>query len=42
MIVNRNYRLQKASNVTIISEVDLPLYERMLIWAAGGDYYKAP
>jgi inosine-uridine nucleoside N-ribohydrolase len=40
MIVNRSFHRQKASSVTIISEVDQPLYERMLIWAAGGEYYK--
>ncbi|CAG7731108.1 unnamed protein product, partial [Allacma fusca] len=38
--VDRAFIEDKPSNCTIVEGVDLPLYERMLIWAAGGPYYK--
>ncbi len=35
MVVDRNGFLEKPPNCTLITDVDLPLYEKMLVWAAG-------
>lgn len=36
MVLDRNPSSGKRKNVKVIMEVDLALYEAMLIWAAGG------
>lgn len=41
MVVDRNGFLEKPPNCTLITDVDLPLYEKMLVWAAGGPYYQS-
>jgi len=40
MVVDRDYRLHTPPNVIVISQVDVELYEKMLVWAAGGSFYK--
>ncbi|CAG7823058.1 unnamed protein product [Allacma fusca] len=39
-VVDKAFIEKKPPNCTIVEKVDVPLFERMLIWAAGGPYYK--
>jgi len=39
MVVDRNFLMQKPANVILIEEVNISLYQKMLIWAAGGPSY---
>ena len=39
MVVDSNGFLEKLPNVKYVTEVDLGLYEKMLVWTAGGPYY---
>ncbi|CAG7704011.1 unnamed protein product [Allacma fusca] len=40
MVVDKAFIEKKPPNYTIVEKVDVSLFERMLIWAAGGPYYK--
>ncbi|CAG7827925.1 unnamed protein product, partial [Allacma fusca] len=40
MVADKAFIEEKPSNCTVVEDVDFPLYERMLLWAAGGPYYK--
>ena len=38
-VVDKGFIQQKPANCTFVEEVDKALYEKMLIWAAGGPHY---